>query len=92
MSIASLVLGICTLTISWFFGLGIGSAIVGLVLGIIGKKKAQEVGAPTGMATAGIIMCVIGIVLSILIIIACFIWIGTVLGAMDSVFETWNYT
>jgi len=91
MSIASLVLGICTLTISWAYGVGILSAVVGLILGITGKKKAREVGAPTGMATAGIVMCAIGIALSLLIFIACIACLGT-LGIMDSGFDYWDAT
>jgi len=91
MSIASLVLGICTLTISWLILLGPITAIVGLVLGIAGKKKAGEVGATTGMATAGIVLCAIGAALSILVVIVFIVWIGTTLGAMEPAFDNWNY-
>ena len=67
LSIISMILGICGLIP---FG-GIASAIVGLILGIIGKKKNSEVGAPTGMATAGIIMSIIGLAFSIIFTIVC---------------------
>ena len=46
-------------------------SIVGLVLGIVGKKKN-----PTGMATAGIVLSIIGLILSTLVIIACIACIG----------------
>jgi hypothetical protein len=68
MSIASMVLGICGLVIPFF---GTATAIVGLILGIIGKKKSQEVGAPYGMATAGIVCSIIGLACSILVIVLC---------------------
>jgi len=42
-------------------------AIVGLILGIVSKKKSSEVGASAGMATAGIICSIIGIIFSIII-------------------------
>jgi hypothetical protein len=43
--------------------------LVGLILGIIGRKKAAEVGAPTGMATAGLVMSIIGLAGAILVIV-----------------------
>jgi len=62
-----MVLGIISLLTSGF----IVTAVIGLILGIGGKKKASEVGAPTGMAQAGIIMNIIAIVLGLLITVAC---------------------
>jgi|GEM_PF-1099726 len=68
LSIAALVLGICSLV---FPGLGIVTAIIALVLGILGKKKADEAGAPTGMATAGVVMSIIAIAFSVLTVVVC---------------------
>ena len=65
-SVASLVLGIC----SFFFG-GFVTAIIGLILGVNGKKKAAAVGAPTGIAQAGIITSIIALVVYVLVTIAC---------------------
>ena len=73
-----MILGICALTLGWLYGLGIVAAIVGLILGIVGKRKASEVGAPTGMATAGIVMSVIGLVSAILIVVACIACLGVI--------------
>ena len=75
-----MVLGIISLVSS---GFGFITAIIGLILGISGKKKAMEAGAPTGMAQAGIVMCIIAIALSVLFTIACIACIAS----MDS----WNY-
>jgi len=73
---ASLVLGIVSLTIGAMYGIGFITAIIGLILGIIGKRKAIEVGAPTGTATAGIVLSIIALILSILIIVACIACLG----------------
>jgi len=55
---------------------------VGLILGIMGKKKAMEVGAPTGMATAGIIMSIIGLAVAVMTVVLCIACIGA-MGTMD---------
>jgi hypothetical protein len=75
-------LGICGL-VPW---VGFGTALVGLILGIIGRKKAAEVGAPTGMATAGIVMSIIGLAGAVLVIV-CFI----ALAAHTAPLATWYY-
>jgi len=67
-----MILGIASLTIAAAMGLGFITAIVGLIMGIIGRKKSLQGGAPTGMATAGIILSAIAIVLNIAVVIACF--------------------
>ena len=56
MAIAGLVLGICSLVFFWSPFIGIICGILGLVFGILGKKKQQG-----GMATAGIITGSIGL-------------------------------
>ena len=64
MSTASLVLGIVTLVVSVSIcgsPLAIPLALVGLILGIVGRKKLKIVGIPFGRATAGIVMSIIGI-------------------------------
>ena len=73
LSIASMVLGICSLLFP-FIGLAwlsIFLAIVGLVLGVLGKKKDVAVGAPTGMATAGIVTSVVALAFAVLMTILC---------------------
>ena len=58
----------------WLYGIpGIVAGVVGLVLGILGRKKSVDGGAPTGMATTGIILSAIGIALGIFFFIACII-------------------
>lgn len=71
---ASLVLGIISL-VCIFFGystiVGIITGVIGLVLGIQAKKET-----PSGMATAGIVLSVIGLVLCALGFLACVACIG----------------
>ncbi len=69
LAIASMVCGIITLLIScclWYISLPV--AIVGLVLGIISIKNQN---GGKGMAIAGLILCGITILVSLLLIITC---------------------
>ena len=83
-----MVLGICSLVSvgGWFV-----VPIVGLILGVIGKKKAEEAGAPTGMAMAGIIMSIIALVISVISAIACVACLGALNNDFDDFyhFDTW---
>ena len=84
MGVASLVLGIISIVISVFgtgsFGwLGLILGIVGIVLGVEGKKVPEQ----AGMAKAGFICSIIGVVLSLLFYIACIGCVGC-LGCMSA--------
>ena len=73
-AIASLVLGIVSVVFSFIglsvpFGLVLG--IVGIILGVNAKKKN-----PSGMATAGLVLSIIGTILCALIFIACVALVG----------------
>lgn len=59
MGIASLILGICSIAICCCYGVGAIPAIIGLILGILQNKKNAN-----GIATAGIILGIIGILLN----------------------------
>lgn len=65
-AIASLVLGICSLALFCCWGTSIATGIVGLVLGILSKKSKPE---NNTMATAGIVLSVIGVALGVAAII-----------------------
>ena len=65
MAIASLVLGIVS-----FFCCGLPCSVVGLILGIISKKRKPE---NNGKATAGIVLSIIALVLWAIIVIFNFV-------------------
>lgn len=74
LAVASLVLGIVSIVFSFFLQwLGLIIGIVGIILGVMAKKKN-----PTGMATAGLVLSIIGTVLCALIFIACIACIGAI--------------
>ncbi len=76
MAIASLILGILSLVFSFipFMGfIALAMAVVGLILGIMGKKELEKEGQATTPATAGIVMSTISIVWYI---ISWIIWIS----------------
>ncbi len=68
LQIASLVLGIISIVgccCCGFFIIPCG--IVGLILGIIGMKRAKECGVNSGMSLAGIITSAVGIVIGLIV-------------------------
>ena len=63
-SIPSMILGIVGLVFIWLPPLSFVVAVVGLLLGMVGKKKARAVGVPpSAMATAGIVCATIALVI-----------------------------
>jgi len=67
LGIAGMVLGIVALVLFCVWYLAIPCAIVGLILSIIGKGKSKAAGAPTGMATAGMVTSIIALALDIIL-------------------------
>lgn len=75
MGVASLVLGILSVILAVVFsGFGWLAAILGLV-GIILASVAKKKG-PDGMTTAGLVLSIIGLVLGLLMYVACAILVG----------------
>jgi len=66
-AIASLVLGIVSLVCVFFVNAWVGviAAIVGLVLAIMARKQA-----PSGMATAGLVLSIIALAVCAVVVIA----------------------
>ena len=58
---------------------GLASGIVGLILGIIAKKQN-----PSGMATAGLVLSIIGVSITLLFVIACASVFGNLACALSS--------
>lgn len=77
MGVASLVLGIISLVIGIFtagvFGwVGAIFGIIGIILGALGRKQSEK----TGIATAGLVCSIIGLVLCLILYIACVACVG----------------
>ncbi len=70
-AIASLVLGIVAIVGGCFWYLAIPCAIVGLILGVMANKVKK-----TGMATAGIVLSIIALVLTVLLVAGVFALLG----------------
>lgn len=70
MGVASLILGIVSTVIGVFFNyigwLGAIVGIIGIILGAVARKSAKS-----GVATGGLVLSIIGTVLSLILYIAC---------------------
>ncbi len=73
LAVAGMVLGIIGLVGLCIWWLGLPCAIVGLILSILGKKKAEVTGTGAGMAKAGMICSIIAICLAVVGIILVFV-------------------
>ena len=60
LSIAGFSISLVTIFVFSFFG---ASGILGIVLSVLGRRKAKEEGGKTGLATAGIVLGIINIVM-----------------------------
>jgi len=89
MAVAGLILGILSLVGGsipvtaafpmWLFGL------IGIILSAIARKKAKAAGQPSGVATAGLVLSIIGFILALITFIACL----ACAGAAASAFSGW---
>ena len=74
LAIAGLILGIASLCAAWFgYGAiaGIACGIAGIILSVLAKKSYTAIGQKSGMATAGLVLSIIGLILSIIMFIVC---------------------
>ena len=74
-AVAGLVLGIVSLVFgflgTWFSVLALPMAIVGLVLSVSGGKQLKAAGQPAGVATAGLVLGIIAVVLTAIFFFTC---------------------
>jgi hypothetical protein len=81
MAVAALVLGIlgtlCSLSVMGILP-GILLSVLAVVLGIVGRKQAVTESRPTGMATAGLVLGVVGTAVGALVFVACAACVGSV--------------
>lgn len=79
-----LVVGIVSIVAGFFSWPGILVGIVGLILSILGKKKATELnGVGKGAAQGGLITSIIGIVIGLVIMILAVMFVSAAAGAFE---------
>jgi len=69
-AIAGLVLGIVSFVFCWFGFISIPASIVGIVMSALGLKSQKS-----GLAVGGLISAILGLILTIIIIVAIGLWI-----------------
>lgn len=83
MGIAAMILGIASIVLFWTVYFAMICAIVGLILGIIGRKSNRT----DGMALAGIITSAIGLAIFVLILVFVFFVIGTAANSFSGFYD-----
>lgn len=87
LGIAGMILGIISLvfnTVCACLGgsiLGAPLSVIGLILSIIGKKKSKAAGCSNGMATAGLVMNLISVIIVALAILAIVVYFAFIVVA-----------
>lgn len=75
MPVAALVLGIIGLLCAFLPGFGTAitfiSCLLAIIFGVIGRRGAVENKQPTGMATAGMVLGIVGMILGVGMYLAC---------------------
>lgn len=82
-SIAALVLGIVGIVGCWIpvvCYITFACAILGIIFGVVGQKKAKMVGATSGLATAGLVCGIIGTVFGASGVICALACVGSTAG------------
>ncbi len=88
LSIAALVCGIVSIILAWFYMVNIAAIIVG-VLGIIfaalGMKNSKAAGESTGLATAGLVLAIIGTTFALIGFLSCTVCVCATKGTLDGI-------
>ena len=87
MAVASMVLGIISFVFCWFIYVGGPLAILGLVLGIVSRKKND---GGRGMAIAGITISAVSLGLMILLLVIGFLALANMPDWLDWI-DSWAY-
>ena len=90
-AIASMILGIVSLVLFWAgYGalISLACGIIAIVLGSQARKGAENMGIkPNGMATAGLVMGLIGAILSLICFVSCVACVSCYGTALNSAFS-----
>lgn len=87
LSIAALVCGIISCVLAWFYMINIAAlvlSIIGLVCAVKGKKQAVAAAAPTGLATAGLVLSIVGVCLAGIGFLSCTVCVTCAAGSAGS--------
>ena len=79
MGIASLICGVITLVMAVFSASGLGAlgiilGLVGIIFGALGRKDPEQ----KSMATAGLIVSIVGLLINAVLFVACIACIGAI--------------
>ncbi len=96
LSIAALVLGICGCALFWFSVANViilAANILGIIFGIKGRKKSMAAyGKASGIATAGLVLSIIGTSICGIGVLSCTVCVGcTACAAQGALSELPNY-
>ena len=86
MGIAGLVLGILSAIGGWIPGLNYVAwviGIVGIVLSVLARKKAVNENRPTNMATAGLVLSIVGTALSLIGLCVCTVCVSAAASSLS---------
>lgn len=72
LSIAGFVVSCCSLLVNFYGVVG----LVGLILSAVGRSHAKSEGTKTGLATAGIVISLIGMLMGIIVLITALAFIS----------------
>lgn len=94
LSIAALVCGIIATVLAWFYMINIAAlvlGIVGIVCAVSGKKKAVAANAATGLATAGLVLSIIGTCLAGVGFLSCTLCVACAASSTSSLANLANF-
>ena len=86
LAVAGMVLGIIALVTFWAIFISAPCGLVGLVLSILGMKKAKKVGSGKGMAITGLVLSILAILATVGLIVLIYLWKDV----MHSVDQSWK--
>jgi len=68
MAVGGFVTGLLSLLVGWIVPVvGVVLGVLGIVLGSLGRSRGRREHAPTGLATAGLVLGAIGLVIAVLV-------------------------
>ncbi len=88
LSIAALVCGIVSIILAWFYMINIVAIIagvLGIVFAVLGMKNSKAAGESTGLATAGLVLAIIGTTFALIGFLSCTVCVCVTKGTLDGI-------